>query len=210
MNSPAGPLYSQRYHAVLERQLARRSEYGFQFDTIAMLDSEIERILAAELMDLFCPRNELDAFIWPPWNDPDRSITIEEAKIRAATWFRDSDAWQAYGPRDRAIIFPQVRIGRYRVDFLIFATDPPDRNAALVVECDGHDFHERTKDQAARDRQRDRTLTSIGIPFMRFTGSEIYRDSFGCMRELENQLWRQMHGKDCPLRDFDPPAEEQP
>lgn len=62
-----------------------------------------------------------------------------------------------------------------RVDFLIDAGD-----FVCVVEADGHDFHERTKEQAARDRQRDRDLQTAGYLVLRFTGSEIYRDPWRC------------------------------
>ncbi|WP_155773741.1 hypothetical protein [Methylorubrum extorquens] len=53
---------------------------------------------------------------------------------------------------------PQVLIAGWRVDFLIHY---PDRASVesklnrLIVECDGHDFHERIKAQATRDRSRD-------------------------------------------------------
>ena len=45
----------------------------------------------------------------------------------------------------------------------------------LVVEVDGHEFHERTKLQAARDRQRDRAMIAEGFRVVRFTGQEVYR-----------------------------------
>lgn len=54
---------------------------------------------------------------------------------------------------------PQVPLYDFRVDFLLGcwreSNEPP---VFLVVECDGHEFHERTKEQAARDRSRDRAL----------------------------------------------------
>jgi very-short-patch-repair endonuclease len=58
-----------------------------------------------------------------------------------------------------------------RADFLL--STPTMR---LVCELDGHDFHERTKEQATRDKARDRALTSAGYTVMRFTGSEVWRD----------------------------------
>src|SRR5688572_19962442 len=54
----------------------------------------------------------------------------------------------------------------------------------LAIECDGHDYHERTKEQARRDRSRDRKLLAAGINTVRFTGSEIYRDAGKCAREV--------------------------
>ncbi len=43
------------------------------------------------------------------------------------------------------------------------------------MECDGHDFHERTKEQAQRDKARDRDLQMAGWQIARFTGAEIAR-----------------------------------
>lgn len=76
----------------------------------------------------------------------------------------------------------QREIGNFRVDFLVTA---PETRGAFVVECDGHDFHERTKQQAQRDKGRDRQiLAQHGWPTIRFTGSEIYRDVTNCADEV--------------------------
>lgn len=77
-----------------------------------------------------------------------------------------------------------------RVDFLVHAFDHHARILKapgwreLIVECDGHDFHERTKEQAKRDRSRDRRATLAGRDVMRFTGSELWRDPWGCAGEI--------------------------
>lgn len=81
----------------------------------------------------------------------------------------------------------QITLGSYRVDFL-FCVTYCGRVRLLIVECDGHDFHERTKEQARRDRQRDRFFLSKGVSVMRFTGSEIFRDPEACATEVETQL----------------------
>jgi very-short-patch-repair endonuclease len=86
-------------------------------------------------------------------------------------------------------IWPQTQIGNYRVDFLIAHVCPNGEKTFVVVECDGHDFHERTKEQAARDKMRDRFLTARGIKVLRFTGSEIFRDPTFCWTETLNILW---------------------
>lgn len=75
---------------------------------------------------------------------------------------------------------PQAKIGDMRVDFLCTVVDRAGALHKLVVECDGHDFHERTKDQAARDRSRDRTLQEMGHTVFRFTGSEIFNAPLKC------------------------------
>lgn len=53
----------------------------------------------------------------------------------------------------------------------------------VIVEFDGHDFHERTKEQAEHDKKRDRKLTSLGYQILRFTGREVWRDPMACAME---------------------------
>ena len=67
----------------------------------------------------------------------------------------------------------------YRVDFAFFVD-----GHRYVVEIDGHDFHEKTKQQAAMDRSRERALTEAGWTVVRFTGSEVYNDAPGCYMSL--------------------------
>lgn len=74
----------------------------------------------------------------------------------------------------------------WRADFVISVPTYCDKK--LIVECDGHDFHERTKEQAMRDRARDRSAQAAGYQILRFTGAEIYRDPLKCVREALNAL----------------------
>jgi very-short-patch-repair endonuclease len=66
----------------------------------------------------------------------------------------------------------QARVDRYVADILLTEQDGELR---VVVECDGHEFHDRTKEQAQHDRRRDRFLQAEGYRVLRFTGSEIFR-----------------------------------
>ena len=78
---------------------------------------------------------------------------------------------------ENLFVKPQARIGKYRADFLLH----DDAEGLLVVECDGHDFHNVTKEQAAHDRRRDREILSdYFVSTVRFTGSEIYADAQTC------------------------------
>jgi very-short-patch-repair endonuclease len=83
-----------------------------------------------------------------------------------------------------AMLLPQALLLDYRVDFLIVARGYRCSLDATVVECDGHEFHERTKAQAARDRRRDRRLTAAGYRVMRFTGAKIHWAAEGCADEV--------------------------
>lgn len=88
-------------------------------------------------------------------------------------------------------VYQQAKVGNYRVDFLIHDCSFPLELAAprwMIVECDGHDFHERTKEQARRDKKRDRFFQSLGVKVLRFTGSEIWADPAQCAEEVYSQL----------------------
>jgi hypothetical protein len=102
-------------------------------------------------------------------------------------------------------IVPQLPVEagekKYRIDIAIewmttFGTvAPQDRiKVWLAVECDGHDYHERTAEQAARDKARDRALQALGWTVARFTGREIVADPLSVATAVEclcNQIaWR--------------------
>lgn len=102
--------------------------------------------------------------------------------------------------RDEAIyVYQQAKVGRYRCDFLIFDVSTPREVKEprwMVVECDGHNFHEKTKDQAKRDKARDRYFQGRGYRVLRFTGSEIWNDPIGTAEEVLGHLscedgWRE-------------------
>jgi very-short-patch-repair endonuclease len=79
----------------------------------------------------------------------------------------------------------QEEIGRYRLDFYVRCERGKSRKPLqIAIECDGHDFHERTKEQARRDRARDRALQLQGIVALRFTGSEIWADADACAAQV--------------------------
>jgi len=78
----------------------------------------------------------------------------------------------------------QVHIGRYCVDFLVSLVLDKNNFIKIIVECDGHEFHEKNKDQISRDKLRDRWLQRQGYLTQHFSGADIYKDSFGCAREV--------------------------
>lgn len=115
--------------------------------------------------------------------------------------FRGTDGLALGGdaePGSEIEIEPQAQLGEHRVDFLLTyrrmtrpeQSDParpallharPRLEAArLIVECDGHDYHDRTKKQASTDRARDRSLQSFGLSVYRYTGSDIWQHPFRC------------------------------
>lgn len=71
---------------------------------------------------------------------------------------------------------------RFRVDFLL-------KDARLIVELDGHDYHS-TKEQLEKDAVRQRYLSRAGYTVIRFTGREINRDSSACVAEVR-QIYKE-------------------
>lgn len=77
-----------------------------------------------------------------------------------------------------------VNSRNYRAEIFIEFKDEQGNKRKILVECDGHDFHEKTKDQAQKDKQRDRDFLSAGIITLRFTGSEIWKNAKDCAEEI--------------------------
>jgi hypothetical protein len=59
---------------------------------------------------------------------------------------------------------------------------------SYAIYCDGHEYHERTKEQAKRDRSIDRKLQQMGWHVFRFTGSEVFKAPQKCMADINNQI----------------------
>lgn len=100
-------------------------------------------------------------------------------------------------PFGKLMIEPQVQLPGWRVDFMISAwsfgtihhrtlgkQQGEEGWRKLIVECDGHDFHERDKKQAKRDRSRDRWAADNGYDVYRFTGSEIHNNPMKCADQV--------------------------
>ena len=65
----------------------------------------------------------------------------------------------------------------YRADFVFHDLTS---NVQIVVECDGHDFHEKTKEQVKRNNERDYDLKMSGYEVIHFSGSEVFESPLNC------------------------------
>ena len=88
---------------------------------------------------------------------------------------------------DRVVLMSrQERLGDYRADIYLRI----DGGAfSMAIECDGHQWHERTKQQAAYDRARDRELMCRRVFTIRFTGSEIVHSPERCAADAWRCAW---------------------
>lgn len=94
-----------------------------------------------------------------------------------------------------------IEIGskKYRPDFILYVGEfvyELNECSKFVIECDGHEFHEKSKKQVARDKRRDRDLTAAGFHIIHFTGSEIWKDPSKCALEAISIATRIHNQKD--------------
>ena len=109
---------------------------------------------------------------------------------------------------------PQYYIGGYKVDFAVWTTlkplhqlitettnysgrkklriSTPSRLVRYVIECDGNAFHEKTPEQAVRDKQQSNEIQSQGWKIFRFTGRQIWQDAKQVADEALNKagVWK--------------------
>ena len=89
---------------------------------------------------------------------------------------------------------------KYRTDFLIsvfYKTRKGNILKMFAIECDGHDYHEKTKKQVAYNNQRERDLKAAGYEVVRFSGSEIYKDARGCVQDLMKIIFNEYIRLEC-------------
>lgn len=130
--------------------------------------------------------------------------------FRCSRWAEDEVRGPGRMDQSHFIIQPQAQIGGFRVDFLVeyrsFLTAPGEpgprqfrsrytSSSLIVVECDGHDFHEKTKEQAKRDKFRDRELSKLGHQVFHYTGSEVWNDVYLHAKESLEELQRKAVAK---------------
>jgi hypothetical protein len=69
------------------------------------------------------------------------------------------------------------------VDFYI-----EKRQTKLCIYTDGHSYHERTEEQAIRDRSIDRKLQELGFVVLRYPGKEVKENPAKIINEIKKRL----------------------
>jgi very-short-patch-repair endonuclease len=158
------------------------------------VDSAIDRVSVSNELQL---REDLDAIKRserPPESQIEEAFLVGLLGIRFFSWCIDFPEvpelpigidremlaarwWHAEAHLQQSIL-------DYRVDFLLKVYSGKNIAGQIIVECDGHFFHEITKEQARRDKSRDRRLVAAGYKVLRFTGRELYENSFECAIEV--------------------------
>jgi very-short-patch-repair endonuclease len=165
--------YSEHCKEQLEEEL-----YDFA-ELLKECESPLEQMLVLEFANVF---------------DAKPCGRVEERYLRGILIFPNVDRF-SIAIRQQHVI--STRRKNYRADFYISVEDwnweegKHEQLVKMIVEVDGHDFHERTKEQAEYDRSRDRSMTAEGYMVLRFTGREVYRDASEVASEIESVLIEQ-------------------
>lgn len=124
---------------------------------------------------------------------PIEQIFLEEAIMSRGGYVRLANTntvdefydWLRRSSDDLMLISPQVSVGPYRCDF-IAGRFSGGRVTLVVVECDGFEFHRKTRYQRDRDARRDLWMRQEhGIKsVLRFDGSRIHADASLCVNEM--------------------------
>ena len=139
---------------------------------IEQTESPIEKLFLLKLlchMDSFSVCYRISRFDFE-FND---GYEMEDHKMAVVNFFD----W-------KLLVIPQFKVtNKIRADFLLYLES---KDTKIIIECDGHDFHEKTKEQARKDKQRDRFLIQNGFFVLRYTGSEIFQ------KESESRIFRDL------------------
>lgn len=107
---------------------------------------------------------------------------------------------------DGVYIKPQYKIGNYRADFLVYQNGLLEHpTTPVVVELDGHDFHDKDKHQRTYEKSRDRFLVKQGYKVLHFTGSEVVADPYKVAFEvlfMTGVTFREDYDPKFPLGEF--------
>ena len=108
------------------------------------------------------------------WYDGDESDTEDAVCVLVERGGNDE-------PSNRlGYVRAQMPCGRYSIDFAVVGPG----GLRVAIELDGHEFHEKTKEQVAADKARERVLVKNGWRVIRFSGSDVHRDVAARIREV--------------------------
>lgn len=105
------------------------------------------------------------------------------------------DYYTSYDNKKKIYLFSQQEIKikdkTYYPDFL-FEYDEYVNNyntdSKIIIECDGYEFHQKTKEQVQRDNEREYDLKMAGYEILRFSGTQIYKNPIKCAEDTYNYI----------------------
>ena len=62
------------------------------------------------------------------------------------------------------------------------------RDVRLCIYTDGHTYHERTEEQAQRDKRINRKLQELGFKVLRYTGKDVNQNTDIIVDEIKKWI----------------------
>lgn len=146
-------------------------------------ESPIENLLMYGMQLWNKVNSNLTQFVF--WNDPNFTNFNEWVEFEAVFSSPDDQRKALYVATQ--VDFNGVR----RSDFVVakYVRVPGGAKIlSICIECDGFDWHDKEKSAFERDRLNDRILHYTGTPVIRFAGTEIWRDTLCCVRQIINLI----------------------
>lgn len=83
----------------------------------------------------------------------------------------------------------QIEDKKYFADFLYQEDEYVNKfntGRKIIIECDGYEFHQKTKEQVKRDNEREFDLKMARYEVIRFSGSQIFNNPLKCAEDTYN------------------------
>ena len=134
------------------------------------------------------------------WNDESIKSPIEQIFITAF------EIYCKYNNKEDIYLFPQKEVicneKKYYIDFefkaddyltqLLLGEKIKNYNFKLAIECDGYEFHQKTKEQVQKDNEREYDLKMAGYEVLRFSGTQIYNNPLKCAEDTYNYIMKKI------------------
>lgn len=124
----------------------------------------------------------------------EQGITSPPEQLFYACWINHPSYHETF-----ISLFPQKKIGSFFMDFetsiiSYFINNTRLENETLKeiwsacplvgIEIDGHEWHEKTKEQVAKDKKRERYIVSQGYRVFRFSAKQVLDDVCSSCNEI--------------------------
>lgn len=171
--------------------------FGDRFDNPRRSDSKVIHMQLTDLFPTNYAANVVTCKLWGLTGSPTESILtlalfnkLSHCYEGWLCWVYSEHEYQQALAQSRInggsfVLVPQWSVKQVGlVDLAVFVPGLDPRRPIVVIECDGHQFHERTPEQASKDRRRVRALQRLGIFVYPFTGTDVVRSSEESAQEI--------------------------
>lgn len=127
------------------------------------------------------------------------TIICEEIKSPIEQIFITAFDLYQQSKKEKFFLFSQAPIKikkkKYFADFLFEPDEYVNRyntNAKVVIECDGYEFHQKTKEQVQHDNEREYDLKMANYEVIRFSGTQIFNSPIKCAEDAYNYIFKRI------------------